>query len=78
MIVFQKHYLKYFEQKTRTVYQKKKELNTPIYFNSNYRTERKLTTNHHGLLFTSDRCFKIFLRDLFTWGGLYLTLIFSM
>ena len=44
---------------------KKRKRNTPIYFNSNYRTK----INRHGLLPTSVWCLKSFLIGPSTWGG---------
>ena len=46
----------------------KKKGNTPLYFNTNYRTEKKTGTNHHGLLSISVWCFEIFLRGASTCG----------
>ena len=54
----------------------RKKRNTHIYFNTNYRTEIKLVKII--ILPTSIWWFKIFLRVASTWGGLNLTLIFSM
>ena len=56
----------------------KKKRNTPIYFNTNYRTEMKPVQNIMGYCLFEFNALKCFLGVRLRGGGRNLTLIFSM